>query len=282
MQSLHATLKYAARVGIYYEWHRVLFWANALLNMKGMAYTVNFIREAVETRMNKPSLSLPIDGVVPEDFITRFQRLQRESQGKLTNDDIWIGCTANIGAGSDTTAVSLSSAIYLLYNHPDVLSKARKEIDEAQSRGELSVSITFKEAQRLPYLQAVIKESLRVHPATGLPFGRIVPPGGANIVGQWFPAGVCHWSISSLAYVQADHVYQTTVGINAWVAHRNRDVFGDDADVFRPERWLESPDIVKRRDAYFMTVSSSQDLLLRHDLPDPSQDGTLLTIFIST
>ena len=48
---------------------------------------------------------------------------------------------------------------------------------------------------------------------------------------------------------------QTVVGINSWVAHANRDVYGEDADTFRPERWLEDEDVVRKRESYFMVVS---------------------------
>ena len=191
MASLHASLKYAARVGIYYEWHIILFWVNALFNMKGLAYTMNFIQQTIDARLSEKSSPLPIDANAPVDFITRFQRIRQEDPEKIGIDDIFLSCAANIGAGSDTTAVSLNVAIYYLYTHPEALSQARKEIAEAQSRGELSENITYKEAQKMPYLQAVIKESLRIQPATGLPFGRIVPEGGATILGQYFPAGVC-------------------------------------------------------------------------------------------
>ena len=50
--------------------------------------------------------------------------------------------------------------------------------------------IPFKDTQSMPYLQACIKESLRLHPATGLPLARVVPDGGATISGTFFPAGV--------------------------------------------------------------------------------------------
>jgi hypothetical protein len=50
--------------------------------------------------------------------------------------------------------------------------------------------VTFAQAQKMPYLQAVLKEALRMHPATGLPLGRVVPEGGALIAGKMFPAGV--------------------------------------------------------------------------------------------
>jgi hypothetical protein len=44
------------------------------------------------------------------------------------------------------------------------------------------------------------------------------------------------------------------------VAHHNTDIFGSDVDVFRPERWLEEPEIVRKRDSYSMTVSESSAL----------------------
>ncbi|KAK5723190.1 hypothetical protein LTR17_013910 [Elasticomyces elasticus] len=72
----------------------------------------------------------------------------------------------------------------------------------------------------MPYLQAVIKEALRVHPAVGQPLSRLVPPGGAEIAGRYFPA-------------------DASVGINPWVLHRNCDIFGPDAAAFRPERCLD-------------------------------------------
>lgn len=66
----------------------------------------------------------------------------------------------------------------------------RKELDEAAAKGKVSTPITFHEAQALPYLQACIKEGLRLHPATGLPLARVVPPEGATIAGTFFPGGV--------------------------------------------------------------------------------------------
>ncbi|KAG4292439.1 hypothetical protein FPRO06_13692 [Fusarium proliferatum] len=116
------------------------------------------------------------------------------------------------------------------------MHKLRQELGDARASGHISNPITFREAQGLPYLQAVIKEGLRLHPAVGFTMPRVVPKGGKKLAGRVFPEG-------------------TIVGINPWVAHRNSDIFGQDADEFRPERWLSSSQQTiekKEMEAYFM------------------------------
>ncbi|KAG8157001.1 hypothetical protein KVR01_013223 [Diaporthe batatas] len=132
-------------------------------------------------------------------------------------------CSGNVFAGSDTTSISLNATYYNIIKHPRVQARLRAELDGAHARGALSEPPSFAETQALPYLQAVLKEALRVHPAVGLCLWRAVPAGGATLCGRYFPAG-------------------TNVGVNCWVAHRNREVWGEDADEFRPERWLEAPE----------------------------------------
>jgi cytochrome P450 len=139
---------------------------------------------------------------------------------KITRDDIFSISAVNIGAGSDTTGITLSAIFYYLLKNPSTYQCLQSEIDTAAKEGRISDPVTFKEAQDLPYLQAVMKEALRIHPATGLTMPRTVPSTGASIAGRPFPPG-------------------STVGINAWVAHRNSSVFGPDADIWRPERWRE-------------------------------------------
>ena len=83
----------------------------------------------------------------------------------------------------------------------------------------------------MPYLDAVIQESFRVHPAAGLILERVVPPQGIDILGERIPGG-------------------TIVGCNAWVLHRRPEIFGSDVDTFRPERWLEAkPDQLREMKA---------------------------------
>lgn len=105
---------------------------------------------------------------------------------------------------------------------PHVYSALQTEIDHAIFENKISSSVvTDNEARKLPYLQAVIKEGLRIFPpGTGL-MAKKVPPEGDKINGVFLPAG-------------------TKIGANMWALLRRKDVFGVDSDVFRPERWLEA------------------------------------------
>ncbi|PVH78052.1 cytochrome P450 [Cadophora sp. DSE1049] len=104
--------------------------------------------------------------------------------------DVFSTCMTNIGAGSDTTSISLGSVIYNLCRYPDAMKALKNEIESMEKEGGISNPVTFNEAQQMPYLQAVIKEALRMHPATGLPLGRVMPAGGKVIAGRQFPEGV--------------------------------------------------------------------------------------------
>lgn len=124
-------------------------------------------------------------------------------------------------AGSDTTAISLSAAFYHLLHNPRCLTLLLQEIEDATRSGLIRDSeiISWGCAQKLPYLDACIKETLRYHPAISLNLERLTPPEGIEIAGNYIPGGV-------------------VVSCNPWVLHRRRDVFGEDADVYRLERWL--------------------------------------------
>lgn len=114
----------------------------------------------------------------------------------------------------------MQSFCHLVLSSPAVYEKLVAEILDADKSGRLSEMITYTEAQNLPYFQACLKEAMRLRPAVGLNIQRYVPPDGAHIDGTFFPGG-------------------TRVALNGWVLHRDQATFGKDADIFRPERWLE-------------------------------------------
>lgn len=60
----------------------------------------------------------------------------------------------------------------------------RSEIDAMAAKRKVSDPVTFREAQKMPCLQAVVKEALRMHPATGLLLGRVIPKGVLQLRGN--------------------------------------------------------------------------------------------------
>ncbi|KAK4118520.1 cytochrome P450 [Parathielavia appendiculata] len=122
-------------------------------------------------------------------------------------------------AGSDTTATAIRGTMLHLTGTMHAYIKLQKEIDAAIAEGRISKPITAEEGKGLQYLQAVIYEGLRMQiPFSGL-LMKQVPPEGDTIDGRIVPGG-------------------TRVGHNTKALMRRKDIFGDDADIFRPERWL--------------------------------------------
>jgi cytochrome P450 len=104
--------------------------------------------------------------------------------------------------------------------NPKALEKAHKEIDEALAAGSLSSPIKYSETTtKLPYVCASIKEAMRMHPSVGLSMQRYAPKGGIELAGKFIPEGY-------------------RIGMNPAVVHYEQGVFGDDANEFKPERWL--------------------------------------------
>ena len=172
------------------------------------------------------------------DLLTKFTQAQHAHPEFMTDSQVLSASCSMVFAGSETTAISLSGIFHSLLKHPSVYAKLMHELDQAAMDGAIEErenrKVSWAESQRLPYLDAVIQESFRLHPAAGLILERITPSQGINILGEHIPGGVI-------------------VGCNAWVLHRRTEIFGHDADVFRPERWLEAtaPQLKEMKAAMF-------------------------------
>ena len=127
------------------------------------------------------------------------------------------GCSSI--AGSDTTAGAIRGTMLFIMTNPHVVTALRREITSHSIPGDRVITNT--EALSMPYLQAVIKEGLRIFPPiTGL-MSKQVPPQGDTFKGIWLPGG-------------------TKIGNCTWGVLRRKDIWGEDSDTFRPERWLEA------------------------------------------
>ena len=178
-----------------------------------VAFTRDRIREITQS---------PEDDKSPDrrDMLSRFLDAQRAQPQFLDNLRVLSYATSNVNAGANTTAITLRAAIYYLLKNASTMKKLEDEILATASDGpRSSPCVPWAATQKMPYLDAVIKEALRIHPAVGMILERVVPEEGLKVYGTFIPKG-------------------TRVGISPWVIHRDRSIFGKDADEWRPDRWL--------------------------------------------
>lgn len=178
-------------------------------------YIIQFAAKQLERYFFKDASTLDY-----RDMLDRFKR-HKDGVEVMSDMELFSHAAGNIFAGADTTAISLRAMFYYLSRTPRVYDKLVMDIDNMDSQGKLSDPITFGESNQMPYLQACMKEAMRLHPAVGLLLERVVPEEGVIIAGKFLPAG-------------------TIIGANPWVVARDKQVYGDDVDAFRPERWLEA------------------------------------------
>lgn len=131
-----------------------------------------------------------------------------------------------IGA-QDTSAAFMSALINYVLEDSIISSKVLAEIKLLERRGNLSRPVArYDETVNMPYFMACVYETLRLSPPVSMMLPRHAPTGGLYIGETW---------VSD----------QTEIAANPFVIHRNKGIFGPDADIFRPERWLGDPNEVR-------------------------------------
>ncbi|KAM5361846.1 hypothetical protein ACJZ2D_012876 [Fusarium nematophilum] len=185
--TLHKSIAYTAKVGVYPEWHNLVFKLSNLFGRRGFGSLTEFTAKQIQERLSQlTDKESPPDG---DDFLTSVLQLHRQDPVQFPMEKVFLTCLQNIGAGTDTTSISLSAILWYLVTNPRCLAKLRTEIDEKIANDQLSDPPKFSETQQMPYFQAVVLEGLRIHPAAGFPLVRIVPKGGVNIAEHFFPEG---------------------------------------------------------------------------------------------
>ncbi|KAK0392517.1 hypothetical protein NLU13_2012 [Sarocladium strictum] len=134
----------------------------------------------------------------------------------MTDDSIMDNLITFLIAGHETTSGLLSFAFYQLLKHPEAYRKAQEEVDSVCGTG----SITVEHMSKLPYINGVLRETLRVN-AT-IPAYAVEAREDTLIAGK-YPVTKGETILNLLA-----------------MAHLDPKVYGDDADQFKPERMLDA------------------------------------------
>ncbi|KAK8116160.1 hypothetical protein PG984_012662 [Apiospora sp. TS-2023a] len=237
---------YIAFVG-YMQWLHGIF-ANPLVTRLGvlpMGHLFDTTMAALAERRQNPDARADL----ASHWFRGLDKAEKEGSRLFDLRCLQSFATANVGAGSDTVSAGLQSFVYHLLRHPTGWQRIADEIAEAQKQGRCQDDIvSYEDATQLPYLQAAIKEGLRMFaPITskfslrlaarssgvntdpprhqvGLP--RVAPKGGVTIDDTFFPEGV-------------------TLNVSPSIIHTSKEIWGLDAREFNPERWFAS-DIVSR------------------------------------
>ena len=109
--------------------------------------------------------------------------------------------------------------VYYLAGHPDCMRKLQRELDDALATEAEPVPL-YESIKTLPYLEAVVNETMRLHSALGQGLERVVPEDGLEVLGHIFAPG-------------------TILSVPSYDIHLDATVWGADASSFRPERWFE-------------------------------------------
>ena len=176
--------------------------------------------------------------------MTRFLEAREKHPDVINEDLVHDYANTNVAGGSDTTAIILRAMIYEFLTQAAIYNRFLDEIKSVLKARpldkDLDAPITWAEGLKMTYFQACIKETLRYHPATAQILPRFVPKGGVQLCGKYLPEG-------------------TVVGCNAWTVHRDKVLYGDDADIFRPERWLEAtPEHARKMETLLFTFGGGK------------------------
>ncbi|CAK7204233.1 hypothetical protein SEUCBS139899_006988 [Sporothrix eucalyptigena] len=173
---------------------------------------------------DKDGIGRMMGEIVAERFIPdakdRRDMLGAFVRNGLTQRECETEALFQIIAGSDTTATAIRMTLLYIMTTPRVHTRLRAEVDAAFADMPDDEIVPNAKAEVLPYLQGVVLEGLRMHPPfVGLPFKEVPPQGDTLEDGRFVPGG-------------------TRIAPSIWALTRRKDVFGEDSDVFRPERWI--------------------------------------------
>ncbi|KAF1913764.1 cytochrome P450 [Ampelomyces quisqualis] len=230
VKAIFQNFKRGAQLGLLYNYYPLVAGVFQAVMHKKVAQAqyahLNFATSRVTKRLEKGRTS---EGVDLWDLI-----FKQEEKGKagLTRDEMDVNAGLFMIAGTETTATVLSGLMYLLCLHPASLAKLVKEVRSAFPSSD---DITMESAVGLPYLNACIKEGMRMYPPVPIGLPHLTPPEGSTICGHYVPPG-------------------TTVAAPHWPMYYSDTIFRDPKS-FVPERWTGDERYARDERAAFQPFS---------------------------
>ncbi|CEL05033.1 hypothetical protein ASPCAL06155 [Aspergillus calidoustus] len=164
--------------------------------------------------------------------------MERAESSQLPEAEIAENFSAIMLAGFHTTSHAICAAIWLVLSHPEVHASLNSELRTAfKSADDVSLDVL----QKLPWLNAVITEALRIYPPVPLGGPRVSP--GAYVDGVYVPAGV-------------------EICTSLYALHHNPEYFNDPSR-FNPERWI-NPESTDKKEAVQPFLIGSRSCIAKY------------------
>lgn len=135
-------------------------------------------------------------------FAKVIEDCKMEGEGHIDDMDVRIEAMNIIIAGTDTSGVTLTYLTWAVLQRPELQAALEDEVASVKA------GFTENDLIRLPLLNAVIEETLRLYGAAPSSLPRVVPQGGAKLAGHYIPQGM-------------------TVGTQAYTFHRDPQIWSD-------------------------------------------------------
>jgi cytochrome P450/NADPH-cytochrome P450 reductase len=182
-----------------------------------MQNDIDFMNETVD-RIIKERKELGVENSPKQDLLYHMLAGKDKQSGEQLDDiNIRYQIITFLIAGHETTSGLLSFATYFLLQHPEVLAKAYDEVDHVLGN-DITVPPTFAQVNRLRYISQILKEALRLWPTA--PMFAVDPYENETVIGG---------------------KYKITKDMNVAVLipmlHRDKSVWGDDAEEFNPDHF---------------------------------------------
>lgn len=173
------------------------------------------IKEHEESRRKKKDMQKDDEAEAEGDLLDILLDIYEDpnSEIRLTRENIKAFFLNIFGAGTDTSSLTVTWALAELMNHPDIMKKARKEIDSVVGKGRL---VEESDIPNLPYVESIVKETFRLHP-TGTIISRQATQ-ECKVNGYVIPA-------------------KTSLIVNVWSIGRDPEYWEYPLE-FRPERFM--------------------------------------------
>ncbi|CAE6424738.1 unnamed protein product [Rhizoctonia solani] len=238
VRTIAGGLAQCTAIGLFPSWthniHMFLPW-NALALFDRLRF-FKLATTLVDARLKRGSGKDMEDGSGKRniDLIDKLIEIQDENGNPLPKDEMIAEAVLLLVAGSDTVSNNLSSLFYHLAMQPEIQQELQAELDkhiiyDDSHRYEVKEGVAvpgydvvawYDDIKGLPFLNACVKETLRIHSTVGIGLPRVVPPGKEiRIAGQTFKPG-------------------SVISVPSYTTNR-ASVWGSNATEFQPKRWLD-------------------------------------------